>query len=60
VMILDLESVARPNSLRNRISSRVRAYIRGQRVFVGDVEGTVVLAMRIQGVAALVAGRKYY
>jgi hypothetical protein len=55
----DLYEFARQNGLGNGTSSTVKAYIQGQRVFVGDVNGAIVLAMSRERVGNLVAGQEY-
>jgi hypothetical protein len=59
IIIPDLESFARPNSSGNGASSTVRACIRGERVFVGNVGRAIVVAMKGEGVGVLKAGSEY-
>ena len=55
-----MESFTKRNSIRNKTSDTVRAYIRGQRVFIRNVRGAVVLRMRNEGLGRLEARLAYY
>lgn len=59
IIIPDLESFTGPNGLGNETSSTVRACIRGERVFVGNIGGAIVVAMKGEGVGVLKAGTEY-
>ena len=59
-VIPDLESFARRNGLGNGTSNSVRDCIRGERVFVGNMGGDVVLVMHGEVVGTLEAGHEYH
>ena len=60
VAVPDLEGLARRSGMGNGISSNVRAHFGGQRLFVGAVEGRVVLATEEGTVERLEVGQSYY
>jgi hypothetical protein len=59
VGVHDLQSFARQNGMGNGTSSIVRAGLQEARLFLGAVDGAVVLAVDGEGVGRLEAGMRY-